>query len=163
MQQRLRDVTVLVARLVVGATFLSHGYQKFVLSGMDATVASFEGMGLPAIAAWFTATVEVVRYLGAEPVLVDVDPVTLNMDIEKARAALTPRTKAIMPVHYGGLACDMTAVLADDLVKKYTDQIPLGRLGAVDDIAATIEFLASDAASYITGVLLPVDGGLLTT
>lgn len=60
----------------------------------------------------FTATVEVVRYLGAEPVLVDVDPVTLNMDIDKARAAVTPRTKAIMPVHYGGLACDMTAVLA---------------------------------------------------
>ncbi|GAA4620115.1 DoxX family protein [Saccharopolyspora hordei] len=64
MQQRLRDVTVLVARLVVGATFLAHGYQKFVLSGMDATVASFEGMGLPAIAAWFTATVEVVGGLG---------------------------------------------------------------------------------------------------
>lgn len=60
----------------------------------------------------FTATVEVVRYLGAEPVLVDVDPVTLNMDIDKARAAITPRTKAIMPVHFGGLACDMTAVLA---------------------------------------------------
>jgi len=59
----------------------------------------------------FTATVEVVRYLGAEPVLVDVDPVTLNIDPAKARAAITPRTKAIMPVHYGGLACDMDAIL----------------------------------------------------
>lgn len=60
----------------------------------------------------FTATVEVVRYLGADPVLVDVDPVTLNIDPEKIRAAITPRTKAIMPVHYGGLACDMDAILA---------------------------------------------------
>ena len=60
----------------------------------------------------FTATVEVVRYLGADPVLVDVNPVTLNIDPEKIRAAITPRTKAIMPVHYGGLACDMDAILA---------------------------------------------------
>jgi 3-oxoacyl-[acyl-carrier protein] reductase len=60
----------------------------------------------------------------------------------------------------GFIETDMTAVLSEDLVKKYTDQIPLGRLGAVDDIAATIEFLASDAAGYITGALIPVDGGL---
>ena len=60
----------------------------------------------------FTATVEVVRYLGADPVLVDVDPVTLNIDPARIRAAITPRTKAIMPVHYGGLACDMDAILA---------------------------------------------------
>lgn len=60
----------------------------------------------------------------------------------------------------GFIDTDMTAVLSEDLVKKYTDQIPLGRLGAVDDIAATIEFLASDTAGYITGALIPVDGGL---
>jgi dTDP-4-amino-4,6-dideoxygalactose transaminase len=60
----------------------------------------------------FTATVEVVRYLGADPVLVDVDPVTLNIDAAKVTSAITPRTKAIMPVHYGGLACDMDAILA---------------------------------------------------
>jgi dTDP-4-amino-4,6-dideoxygalactose transaminase len=60
----------------------------------------------------FTATVEVARYLGADAVLVDVDPVTLNIDPAKIRAAITPRTKAILPVHYGGLACDMDAILA---------------------------------------------------
>ena len=60
----------------------------------------------------FTATTEVVRYLGADPVLVDVDPVTLNIDVNKIRAAITPRTKAIVPVHYGGLACRMDEVLA---------------------------------------------------
>jgi dTDP-4-amino-4,6-dideoxygalactose transaminase len=60
----------------------------------------------------FTATVEVARYLGADPVLVDVDPITLNMDVEAVRRAITPRTKAIMPVHYAGLACDMTPLIA---------------------------------------------------
>ena len=59
----------------------------------------------------FTATTEVVRYLGADPVLVDVDPITLNIDVNKIRAAITPRTKAIMPVHYGGLACPMVEIL----------------------------------------------------
>jgi len=60
----------------------------------------------------FTATTEVVRYLGADPVLVDVDPVTLNIDVSKIRAAITSRTKAIMPVHYGGLACRMDEIFA---------------------------------------------------
>ena len=60
----------------------------------------------------FTATTEVIRYLGADPVLVDCDPVTLNIDATKIEAAVTPRTKAIMPVHYGGLACDMDAIFA---------------------------------------------------
>lgn len=60
----------------------------------------------------FTATVEVVRYLGADPVIVDVDPITLNIDPVRIRAAITPRTKAIMPVHFGGLACAMDEILA---------------------------------------------------
>jgi 3-oxoacyl-[acyl-carrier protein] reductase len=60
----------------------------------------------------------------------------------------------------GFVETDMTAELGDDLVKKYAEQIPLGRLGSVDDIAGTVEFLASDAAGYITGAVIPVDGGL---
>ncbi|KAA5825355.1 DoxX family protein [Saccharopolyspora hirsuta] len=64
MQHRLRDVMALVARIVVGATFLAHGYQKFVLNGMDKVVASFDQLGLPPIAAWFTAIVEVVGGIG---------------------------------------------------------------------------------------------------
>ncbi|MGJ9420543.1 DegT/DnrJ/EryC1/StrS family aminotransferase [Massilia sp. CMS3.1] len=59
----------------------------------------------------FTATAEVVRYLGAQPVLVDVDNHTLNMDPEAVEAAITPRTRAIVPVHYAGMACDMDALL----------------------------------------------------
>ena len=60
----------------------------------------------------FTATAEVVRYLGADVVLVDIDPVTLCIDVAAVAAAITPRTKAVMPVHYGGLAADMPALLA---------------------------------------------------
>ena len=60
----------------------------------------------------------------------------------------------------GFVETDMTADLGEDLVKKYAEQIPLGRLGSVDDIAGTVEFLASDAAGYITGAVIPVDGGL---
>jgi 3-oxoacyl-[acyl-carrier protein] reductase len=60
----------------------------------------------------------------------------------------------------GFIETDMTAELGEDLAKKYAEQIPLGRFGSVADIAGTVEFLASDAAGYITGALIPVDGGL---
>ncbi|MGY4830605.1 DegT/DnrJ/EryC1/StrS family aminotransferase [Sphaerotilaceae bacterium SBD11-9] len=60
----------------------------------------------------FTATAEVVRYLGADVVLVDVDPATLCIDVDAVAAAITPRTKAVMPVHFGGRAADMQRLLA---------------------------------------------------
>ncbi len=60
----------------------------------------------------FTATAEVARYLGADVVLVDIDPDTLCIDPTLVEAAITPRTKAILPVHYAGLAADMPALLA---------------------------------------------------
>lgn len=59
----------------------------------------------------FTATAEVVRYLGGNPILVDVEADTLNMSATALEAAITPRTRAIMPVHYAGLPCDMTSIL----------------------------------------------------
>ena len=60
----------------------------------------------------FTATAEVVRYLGADPVFVDVLPGSLNIDPELVRAAITPKTKAIMPVHFAGLAANMAEIIA---------------------------------------------------
>lgn len=64
----------------------------------------------------FTATAEVVRYLGATPVLVDMAPTTFNIDIAAIRDVITAKTKVIMPVHFAGRACDMTALraLADE-------------------------------------------------
>ena len=58
----------------------------------------------------FTATAEVVRYLGADPVFADVDPQTLCVTAEAVAQKITPRTRAIMPVHFAGLPCDMAAI-----------------------------------------------------
>ena len=60
----------------------------------------------------------------------------------------------------GFIETDMTAELSEDLAKSYSDKIPLGRMGTVDDVAAVIEFLTGDGGGYITGALIPVDGGL---
>ena len=59
----------------------------------------------------FIATANVIRYTGARPVFVDIDPRTYNMDPALIEAAITPRTKAIMPVHLFGLAADMDPIL----------------------------------------------------
>lgn len=59
----------------------------------------------------FTATAEVVRYLGATPVFVDVDSATLNMTADSFVAAITDKTKVVMPVHFAGLACEMDAII----------------------------------------------------
>jgi 3-oxoacyl-[acyl-carrier protein] reductase len=60
----------------------------------------------------------------------------------------------------GFIQTDMTAQLDEALVKKYASQIPVGRMGAVEDVASAVEFLAGDSAGYITGAVIPVDGGL---
>jgi dTDP-4-amino-4,6-dideoxygalactose transaminase len=59
----------------------------------------------------FIATANVVRYCGATPVFVDIDPRTYNMDPALIERAITPRTKVIMPVHQMGMPCDMDAIL----------------------------------------------------
>jgi dTDP-4-amino-4,6-dideoxygalactose transaminase len=59
----------------------------------------------------FIATVAAIDYIGAKPVLVDVDPVSYCMDSAKVEAAITPRTKAIMPVHFYGQSADMDPIL----------------------------------------------------
>lgn len=60
----------------------------------------------------FTATAEVIRYLGADPVFVDIDEATLCIDVNAVERVITPRTKAIMPVHFAGLSADMEGILA---------------------------------------------------
>lgn len=58
----------------------------------------------------FTASVNVIEHVGARPVLVDVEPDTLNLDPAAVAAAVTPRTRAILPVHYAGHPADLDAV-----------------------------------------------------
>jgi dTDP-4-amino-4,6-dideoxygalactose transaminase len=65
----------------------------------------------------FITTASSVIECNCVPVFVDIDPETYNMDPAKIEAAITPRTKAIIPVHFGGLACDMDAIL--DIAKRH--------------------------------------------
>jgi 3-oxoacyl-(acyl-carrier-protein) reductase len=60
----------------------------------------------------------------------------------------------------GFVATEMTAVLSEDRKKDILGQVPLGRYADTAEIAAAVTFLASDAAAYITGAVIPVDGGL---
>lgn len=60
----------------------------------------------------FTATAEVIRYLGADPVFVDVDAATLCINVDAVALAITHRTKAIIPVHFAGRSADMKSLLA---------------------------------------------------
>ena len=114
----------------------------------------------------FTATVEVARYLGADAVLVDSDPVTLNIDPAKIEAAITPRTKAILPVHYGGLACDMAAVF--DIAKKHGLQVIEDAAHALPTTVngALIGQLASAAtvfSFYANKTMTTGEGGMVVT
>ncbi|MBN8490636.1 MAG: DegT/DnrJ/EryC1/StrS family aminotransferase [Burkholderiales bacterium] len=114
----------------------------------------------------FTATAEVVRYLGADVRLVDVDATTLNIDPAAVQAAITPRTKALIPVHYGGLAADMPALLAIarrnglKVVEDAAHALPAtcgGRLvGTLDSDATVFSFYANKTIT--TG-----EGGMLVT
>ena len=60
----------------------------------------------------------------------------------------------------GFIDTDMTAALTEELRADYLDKVPAGRFGTTQEVAAAVRFLASDAAAYISGAVLPVDGGL---
>lgn len=114
----------------------------------------------------FTATAEVIRYLGAHPVFVDIDPKTLNIDPTKIEAAITDRTRAIMPVHFAGLACDMSEILR--IARKHN-------LKVIEDAAHALPTryqgkligdLESDAAVfsfYATKTITTGEGGMVVT
>jgi 3-oxoacyl-[acyl-carrier protein] reductase len=73
---------------------------------------------------------------------------------------LAGRNITINAVAPGFIATDMTAALGEEILQEVRKQIPLGRLGEPQDVADAVLFLASDAASFITGHILTVDGGL---
>ena len=86
-------------------------------NGTDALQIAMMGLGLEqgdeviTVDFTFAATVEVIALLKLTPVLIDVEPDTFNMDIEALKKAITPKTKAIVPVHLFGLCANMDAVM----------------------------------------------------
>lgn len=114
----------------------------------------------------FTATAEVVSYLGAYPVLVDVDPKTLCLDLVAAEAAVTRRTRAVMPVHFAGLALDRLALT--DFARRHNlvvvedaaHSLPAtshGRLVGTGQSSATV------FSFYATKTMTTGEGGMVAT
>lgn len=114
----------------------------------------------------FTATAEVVRYLGAEPVLVDVDPATLNIDLKAAKAAVTDATRAVLPVHFAGLAVsyadlasfagDHGLVVIEDAAHAFPARSDGTTVGGGPSAASVFSF-------YATKTMTTGEGGMLVT
>lgn len=95
----------------------------------------------------FASTVNAIVFAGGKPVLVDIDPHTFNIDINKIEEAITPKTKAIIPVHFAGRPCDMDALEA--LAEKYN-------LGIIEDSAHALgaEYKGKKSALVVELVIL---------
>lgn len=113
----------------------------------------------------FCATVNVIIHAGAIPVLVDVDPVTMNMDPNQVEAKITPRTRALIPVHFAGRPCDMDALC--DLAERHN-------LAIIEDCAHAIETEYKGRPAglfgvfgcfsfYVTKNVITGEGGMVVT
>ena len=113
----------------------------------------------------FTATAEAIRYVDAKPVFVDIHPDTLNIDTNRIKAAITDRTKAILPVHIAGVPCDMDTLreichthnltLVDDAAHAIPTEYKGQSIGNLGDLSA-FSFYANK--NLTTG-----EGGMITT
>ena len=114
----------------------------------------------------FTATAEVVRYLGADVRLVDIDPSTLNIDPAAVDEAVSHRTRAILPVHYAGLVADMPALLAIaernglHVVEDAAHALPATSGG---ELVGTLRSAASVFSFYANKTITTGEGGMLVT
>jgi perosamine synthetase len=118
---------------------------------------------IPAVT--FTATAEVITYFKAVPVLADVDEDTLNIDVTKIEEKITYKTKAVIPVHYGGQPCDMDEIM--DIAGRY-------ELAVIEDAAHAIPATYKNRkigtigditcfSFYATKSLTTGEGGMATT
>ena len=113
----------------------------------------------------FTATAEAVTYLGARPVLADIEPATMNLDPEDVARRITFKTRAILPVHLGGQPCEMEALLGladrhnlrviEDAAHALPSEFRGKRVGGIGEFTCF--------SFYATKTLATGEGGMVTT
>jgi dTDP-4-amino-4,6-dideoxygalactose transaminase len=113
----------------------------------------------------FTATAEAVGYIGARPVLADIDPVSMNLDPHDFVRRITSKTRAVIPVHLGGQPCDMDAIRAialrhnlhviEDAAHALPSTYKSRRIGAISEFTCF--------SFYATKTLATGEGGMITT
>ncbi|MGH8057061.1 MAG: DegT/DnrJ/EryC1/StrS family aminotransferase [Candidatus Entotheonellia bacterium] len=113
----------------------------------------------------FTATAEVVLYFKARPVLVDCQPETLNLDPDQVEKAITPKTRAVIPVHIAGQPCDMDRILEiarayelkviEDAAHAFPARFRGSMIGVIGDITCF--------SFYATKTITTGEGGMATT
>lgn len=114
----------------------------------------------------FTATAGVIRHLGADPVFVDIDPRTFNLDPAKIERAITERTKAIIPVHFAGLSCDMDPII--EIARKHDLKVLEDAAHALPTtyrgrLIGTLESDATVFSFYATKTITTGEGGMIVT
>lgn len=154
------------------ADFLGVEHAIGVASGTDALhlalVAEGIGEGDEVITTAFTfiATAEAIRYVGAKPVFVDIDPKTFNISPEAVEQAVTPNSKAVMPVHLFGQPADMNSIqdicdknnlkLIEDCAQSFGASIAGRQTGSIGHAAGFSFFPSKNLGAY-------GDGGLVVT
>jgi dTDP-4-amino-4,6-dideoxygalactose transaminase len=130
-------------------------------------VAAGVGAGNEVVTSSFTwpATVNAILHTGATPVFADIDPRTLDLDPEAARAAVTARTRALLPVHFAGGPCDMDVLgaiaagnglrVVEDAAHAVEADVRGRRVGAISDFTCF--------SLYATKSLAGGEGGIITT
>ena len=113
----------------------------------------------------FIATANVILHVGAAPVFVDLRPDTFNIDVEKIEAAVTPKTKAIIPVHYAGQPCEMDEIMEisreynllviEDAAHAVAAEYREKKVGTIGDVTCF--------SFYATKNLVTGEGGMVTT
>ena len=112
----------------------------------------------------FIASANSVLYTGAKPVFVDIDPRTFNLDVSQIESAITPRTKAILPVHLYGLTCDMDPIMS--LAEKHGLAViedACQSHGALYDGKKAGSFGTGTFSLYPTKNMTSGEGGMITT
>jgi len=154
------------------AAFLGVKHAVTVASGTDALhlalVASGIGPGDEVITTPFTfvATAEAIRYVGATPVFVDIDPLTYNIDPAGIEAAVTPATRAVLPVHLFGQPTDTDAVgavcdrhgllMVEDCAQSFGATFQGRMTGSIGSLGCFSFFPSKNLGCY-------GDGGMITT